>query len=119
MESNPYESPREQEKPAEEEPKKSKRSGSTICLSVSGVWLFVTGFAAALPGGYWGLFLMSLIFGIPGLFMAETRTKRVIGGLLVILSLTGIVLDVIEGKRWKDERRWKQEQLSKPSGQVD
>ena len=117
MENNPYEPPRELEKLTEGEPKKSKRSDATICLTLSGILLFMTGLLAALPGGYWGMFLMALIFGTLGLFMAETRMKRVMGGLLVMLSLAGVVFDLVEAKRWEDKMRLKREQPGKPSSQ--
>lgn len=113
MENNPYEPPGGLEKLPQEKSKKPRRSDATVCLTVSGILLFLIGFLAATPGGYWGMFLMAFIFGTLGLLRAETRMKRVIGGLLAVLSFAGVVLDLIERKRHEERFQKRLEELNR------
>lgn len=113
METNPYQPPRELEKPSEEEPKKLKGSDANLCLTASVILIILSGFAAAAPGGRWGTFLLALIFAALALFRADTRIKRVFGGILVILSLTAAVSDFIEGRHLSEKLRLRSERLIK------
>lgn len=79
----------------DEAPRGKRGSPSNIPLAVSGVWLVLTGFAAAMPGDYWPLYGLSAAFALWGLMESDTPLRRMIALVLTTFSMTNGVMDFL------------------------
>jgi hypothetical protein len=64
----------------------SARSRGGIYLVAGLLFLVLGGFAAAMPGGYWPIFLISFAFNLVGLFVARGWPRRILAVALAGIS---------------------------------
>jgi hypothetical protein len=107
---NPYETPKEGTDVPPEKRGADGGSLARILLGLSGFWWFLTGFVAAAPGGLWRLYLLSAAFAVAGVLCARTRRLRIIGTVLLFISIAGAAWDKAEGRRFEDLRKTRSSQ---------
>ena len=69
-----------------DETTKRVRSRGGLYLAAGFLFLILGGLAAAMPGDYWPIFLISFAFSLVGLFVARGLPRRIIAVALTGLS---------------------------------